>query len=195
MNVQKAPMYQVSYQRSGQTFQSKEALFANWTPDTLDKTLYDEDAKVGINYTKLRNHSVGEALKETLSDVGPCLFLVAGMAGAVGMIYGAMAEYAGHAGAAMIGGLSGAGLGVGLMALAGVVEYRGMRSDAGQTTTEFSGYAYRERTDKPEVKLVRGDSLSCRRREDGSIAASAVATATGYFETRDLGSIPHYLVP
>ncbi|MBN9413932.1 MAG: hypothetical protein J0I12_00780 [Candidatus Eremiobacteraeota bacterium] len=189
MKIQQSasPLYQVSYRRNGQVYENKEALFASWTPDTLDKSLGQKDATVDVNFTKLRNHTVGEALKDTASDVAPGLFVLVPLMGAVGTLFGVGAEMFGHAGAALTGGLIGAGSAVGLLGLAGVAEYRGMRSDAGQTTCEFSGTAYRERPDQQEVKLVRGDSLSYARDAYGTITAGAAPTATGYCETYSLG--------
>lgn len=184
-----SPLYSVSYQRDGKSFANKDALFANWTPDTLDKSLYQEDQKVGIVYTKLRNHTVGEALKETLSDVGPASLLMVPLLGAFGTLVGVGGEMLGHAGAALMGGVTGAGLGAALMGWAGVVEYRSMRTDVGQENCEFSGYAYRERDDKKEVKLISGWDLAFRKNSDGCIVGGAAPTAYGYCETRSLGSM------
>lgn len=189
MTVQKpsSPLYSVSYQRNGQSYANKEALFANWTPDTLDKSLYKEDQKVGVIYTKLRNHSVGEALKDTLSDVGPASLVMVPLLGAVGMLIGVGAEMAGHAGAALVGGLSGAGLGAGLLGWAGTTIYRDFRSNAGEERCEFSGYAYRERADQKEVKLIDGWDLAARQNSDGFIVGGAAPTAYGLCEIRSLG--------
>ncbi|MBS2040929.1 hypothetical protein JST97_38440 [bacterium] len=192
MKVQQnsSPLYAVSYRRDGQSFADKSALFANWMPDTLDKTLYKEDQKVGIVYTKLRNHTVGEALKETISDVAPGFLVLPTLMGAVGTLIGVGLEMTGHAGAAMIGGLSGAGLGAGLLTLGGIAEYRGFRRDAGEERCAFSGYAYRERADQKEVKLISGLDLASKQDEKGFIIGGAAPTAHGYCEIKSLGRMP-----
>lgn len=185
-----SPLYAVSYQRNGQSFADKNALFANWKPDTLDKTLHQEDQKVGIVYTKLRNHTVGEALKDTISDVAPGFLVLPTLAGAVGTLIGVGLEMAGHSGAALIGGLTGAGLGAGLLTWAGISEYRGFRSDAGQSNVEFSGYAYRERADQKEVKLISGWDLAYKADDKGFIIGGAAPTAYGLAEIKSLGRMP-----
>lgn len=191
MTIQKvsSPLYEVSYQRSGKVYANQDALFANWTPDTLDKSLHQEDQKVGVIYTKLRNHSVGEAIKDAVSDVGPGLMVMLPLLTAVGGLIGVGAEMAGHAGAALVGGLSGAGLAAGLLGWAGVSEYRDFRSNVGEKSCEFSGYAYRERADQKEVKLIRGWDLASRRDSEGYIVGGAAPTAHGYCEIRSLGKM------
>lgn len=187
------PMYQVSYERAGKTYQSTEELFANWTPDTLDKALYNPEAMVYKNLTGLRNQTVGEALKATASDAGVGALVFVPMMTVAGTLAGVFAEMMGHQGAATVGAVAGAGFGLAVMTWAGVSEYREMRNQAGTTTCDFSGYAYRERTDTNEVKLIRGQDLSYIQHQDGSKTAGAAATDWGYCETRKLGYMPKNL--
>ena len=187
MKVSSSPLYAVSYRRDGKSFANKQDLFANWTPDTLDKSLYKKDQEVDIVYTKLRNHTVGEALKETLSDIGPAAALMIPMFGAAGMLIGA---FTGNPEAAWTGGKIGLGLGASVMGWAGIVTYNSVRTDVGQKDCKFSGYAYRERADQKEVKLISGWDLASKQNSDGFIIGGAAPTATGYCEIKSLGRMP-----
>ena len=181
------PLYQLRYQRAGQTYQSTDHLFADWRPDTLDKTLHNPEAVVTVNRTKVRNHTVPEALKEASAQIAPCLLVALPLGWATGTAVGLLA---GSEAAAFVPGLAGAGLAMGLMTLAGASEYRRMRGDAGQATCEFSGYAYREKSDVRDVKLVRGEDLSYAPQVDGSILPAA---RSGEFQTRYIGYLKHGL--
>lgn len=177
-----SPLFKVNYRRGDKVYTSTEDLFAHWTPDTLDKTLYKEDAKVAMEFTQLRPYTVKEALKSTLSDVAPGVFVVTAMSTALGIVGGAMA------GSPMTGALVGAGLGLGTMATAGTYEYLGYRNGAGTTSVEHSGYAYREKPGDSKVKLVEGLDLVSYQGHDGSVLAAC--TPDGFFQVTDLGRIP-----